>query len=673
MSNIKISNLPLIPSVSPDDVLPIVDSGFTTTYKVKVSSLQGTSGTSGVSGSSGTSGTSGLGFTWQGGWQSITTYFINDVVYYSGASYIALGTIAAGGNPPDVNASWENMNAQGQSGSSGTSGVSGSSGTSGVSGSSGTSGTSGTSGASNSVYSGGTLVVSGATILNFSGATITDAGGGQANITINSGGGLVNGTGTSSLKQQDGLTTTPATASGTNSIAIGNGVGAAGTNSVAIGGNAATNGDDAVSIGNTYGFPISANAVSIGRHPGLGAGLIVSIGSSGSVSGNFSIGIGHDIAATNGGIVLGSSSRAGANNITLGNSNDWNLGEYCSILGYNNEIANFFYGPVLYSNGGTYNNIFSNNSKIGFSGVTNYTGNTIIGGNNNVILADGSNNTIIGGGGNSITGNTSGTTLLGISNSTAPLENDTAYLNNIKSIGKYTQLGTKGGNNTITGSGPHTIIGSGNTLGGDDTAHFVIGYNNISNYSNTGIGNIGSFIFGQNNTSNSGRWNTIFGWSNSVEGNGSQAFGDGHSVYGTNSTCLGSTNQTFGTGYALAGGYGCNIVGGDFNFSYGYNNDMSGGGNQNAILGGTNNTITSTQNANTIIGGVGNSITGGTRQVMLGCSGRTATTSSATFVENLVVFNYAALDFNNDTAAAAGGVVLGQVYHNAGALRIRIV
>jgi hypothetical protein len=58
---------------------------------------------------------------------------------------------------------------------------------------------------------------------------------------------------------------------------------------------------------------------------------------------------------------------------------------------------------------------------------------------------------------------------------------------------------------------------------------------------------------------------------------------------------------------------------------------------------------------------------------MLGCSGRTATRSTATFVENLVVFNYAALDFANDTAAAAGGVVLGQVYHHNGDLRIRIV
>jgi hypothetical protein len=42
-------------------------------------------------------------------------------------------------------------------------------------------------------------------------------------------------------------------------------------------------------------------------------------------------------------------------------------------------------------------------------------------------------------------------------------------------------------------------------------------------------------------------------------------------------------------------------------------------------------------------------------------------------VENLVVFKYASLDYADDTAAAAGGVVLGQVYHTSGTLKIRIV
>jgi hypothetical protein len=42
-------------------------------------------------------------------------------------------------------------------------------------------------------------------------------------------------------------------------------------------------------------------------------------------------------------------------------------------------------------------------------------------------------------------------------------------------------------------------------------------------------------------------------------------------------------------------------------------------------------------------------------------------------VENLVVFNYAGLNFADDTAAAAGGVVLGQIYHTGGLMKIRIV
>ena len=218
------------------------------------------------------------------------------------------------------------------------------------------------------------------------------------------------------------------TSVGTDSISIGVKSKAFGSNSVAIGGNAATNGDDAVSIGNGYNVAISAGAVSIGRHPGLGAGKLIAIGSGAYISGDNSIAIGHETASSNNGIVLGgTTSRAGGGfSITLGNGNEHNLGAYSTILGTNNLIANFFYNSVLYSNGGTYNNIYSNNSKIGFTGVTNFTGNTIIGGNNNVILAEGSNNIIIGGGGNSITGTTSGATLVGMSDY-SPTRNDATF------------------------------------------------------------------------------------------------------------------------------------------------------------------------------------------------------------------------------------------------------
>jgi len=90
------------------------------------------------------------------------------------------------------------------------------------------------------------------------------------------------------------------------------------------------------------------------------------------------------------------------------------------------------------------------------------------------------------------------------------------------------------------------------------------------------------------------------------------------------------------------------------------------------IVGGENNTITQSRNSS-IIGGTGNTMTQENNTVMLGCVNRTASTDTATFVENLVIFNYSNLDYVDDTAASAGGVVLGQVYHNAGALRIRIV
>jgi hypothetical protein len=204
MSNLTISQLPEWTGNTEGFYLPANNSGETTTYKITRETLfsgaSGTSGTSGSSGSSGTSGTSGLGFNYQGGWQNNITYFLNDVVYYNGSSWVALTTISIGQNPPDINANWGEVaiagtsGTSGSSGSSGSSGTDGTSGTSGVNGSAGSNGTSGTSGQSNSVYSGGTLVVSGATILNFSGATITSgATPGQANITITAGGGSSSG------------------------------------------------------------------------------------------------------------------------------------------------------------------------------------------------------------------------------------------------------------------------------------------------------------------------------------------------------------------------------------------------------------------------------------------------------------------------------------------------
>jgi hypothetical protein len=144
--------------------------------------------------------------------------------------------------------------------------------------------------------------------------------------------------------------------------------------------------------------------------------------------------------------------------------------------------------------------------------------------------------------------------------------------------------------------------------------------------------------------------------------------------FGYKSINIGQFNNFLTGTESIIIGSGINILNvGDYEMMIGgQSNTMTGTGNHQTLIGGHSNTIGGTTSYSTILGGKDNTITGGTYQVMLGCSGRTATTSGATFVENLVVFNYTGLDFADDAAAAAGGVVLGQIYHTSGAMKIRI-
>jgi hypothetical protein len=81
-------------------------------------------------------------------------------------------------------------------------------------------------------------------------------------------------------------------------------------------------------------------------------------------------------------------------------------------------------------------------------------------------------------------------------------------------------------------------------------------------------------------------------------------------------------------------GQSCQIQGIDGAFIYGKNHTISGG-QWGGIFGGIGNSMSSSGNYNTIIGGENNSITGGTLVAMVGTSGRTATASATTYVENL--------------------------------------
>jgi hypothetical protein len=165
---------------------------------------------------------------------------------------------------------------------------------------------------------------------------------------------------------------------------------------------------------------------------------------------------------------------------------------------------------------------------------------------------------------------------------------------------------------------------------------------------------------------------------------------------------------TIGSGSIGRGNYGISIgissnigisgadrtvsVGPETNISGNYSINLGGGNFMNAersiligaqqsltspysvLLGGEGNTFNSTGKYNNMFNGSGNTIGSSFSAVtMLSTMGRTATRSDATMVENLVVFNYSGLNFADDTAAAAGGVVLGQIYHTGGVMKIRIV
>lgn len=63
----------------------------------------GPPGNNGLNGSPGPTGATGSGFNWEGGWSSLATYQINDVIEYQRSSYIA---IAMNTNSPPPSADW---------------------------------------------------------------------------------------------------------------------------------------------------------------------------------------------------------------------------------------------------------------------------------------------------------------------------------------------------------------------------------------------------------------------------------------------------------------------------------------------------------------------------------------------------------------------------------------
>lgn len=308
-------------------------------------------------------------------------------------------------------------------------------------------------------------------------------------------------------------------------------------------------------------------------------------------------------------------------------------------------------------------------------------GHTIVGGTSNEIRCrfNGENNSIIGGANNLI---------------------NSVY-------GKNAIISST--NSQIQGNSTNVIVGGGTgVINGTDVNGIFGGFGNTINSSTHG------YIFGSNSSVVGGNYSSVVGGTNSnIAGTNAGFIGGGR--YNTLDGGNSDSNYLIGSQYARAQGIGSGVLGGWGTYIYddGNNNDpyrrtnsiigspyseigVSNNNGRNfggiysslfsyirgtsasqtrvaTIFGSSGSTIQGGSQYVSIIGGYNNTITGNTNVAMIGTNGRTASRDNATFVENLVVFDYANLNFADDTAAAAGGVVLGQIYHNNGAMRIRIV
>jgi len=167
----------------------------------------------------------------------------------------------------------------------------------------------------------------------------------------------------------------------------------------------------------------------------------------------------------------------------------------------------------------------------------------------------------------------------------------------------------------------------------------------------------------------------------------------GHSNSKISSTDATGANMLMGTlqGQITSGSYnvllGMGTVGGGLgNFMAGteFTSEISGGGsyktliggarnlvsgNQGAVIGGNNNDATAAQSG--VFVGFGN-VSSNARSVIIGGQSQTTLQDDEVVVPKLRTTKYASLNFSGDTAAAAGGVQLGEFYHDNGQVRIRI-
>jgi hypothetical protein len=305
-----------------------------------------------------------------------------------------------------------------------------------------------------------------------------------------------------------------------------------------------------------------------------------------------------------------------------------------------------------WSSGGTgiqNSNITDNGSLVTIASETNQTGKAVF--RNGIVLSNNpggitvdDTSMVIGAGNNDI--------ISGADHCLAVGNNNQILTNSDNSI-------SVGQGNTMTFGTACAVFGLSNTITGSNT---VTERCLVAGFSNTISGGAKSAIVlgGSNSLTTNGGQGIILGNANTVTGNAGVS-NDSSYILGNNvlitedpSTAL--LQNAFAVGSNLCGADGTMVLGyrnlcGVFYPPVNYNQGL--GETKFVVAVGTTNTT----NSNALI------ITEG---------GVTRGTSSVAQVPRIVMPTVVGFNFADDTAAATGGIPIGGLYHNAGALRIRL-
>lgn len=225
------------------------------------------------------------------------------------------------------------------------------------------------------------------------------------------------------------------------------------------------------------------------------------------------------------------------------------------------------------------------------------------------------------------------------------------------------------GNNDIVSGSDHCLaVGNGNQIINNADNSFATGVRNVIDgtgaaqpvrsqvfgFENELKGSYSSFVAGGQNHVETGNNGMVLGFNNGTDANPIKG-SDAVFAFGAGNSYTSATGQNiFMLGNSLTGSNGTLNLGFRNNTSQYPATDFSNGLGETKVVISTGTTTTTNSNAIVITEG-GVTRGAGVNQI------------PRIIMPSVVSFNFA-----NDTAAAAGGIPVGGIYHNAGALRIRI-